>query len=625
MDSVETIQPGDSGDFSIVSPSLTVQAMRDSGYKDTDHALAELIDNSIDAHARTVELIAVEKPRNPSVPHSRARISEIAVADDGTGMGHVTLRRALRYGDGTRLDRVGGRIGRFGMGLPNASMSQCTRVDVWTWKNGPDNALRSYLDLEKIKKGMNYVPDPWSDPVPDRWREVAGSTVESSGTLVVWSQLDRVRWRGAEKTIERTAELCGRIYRKFLTCESRPVSISLILAEGSESKLTRKSTRKCYPNDPLYLMAPSSAPEPFHDKPMFQDFNSRIWPVDQLNGQIKVSCSLARPDAINKKRSEIVWPKSYPKAGDAPWGKHANRNNGVSIVRAQRELELSLAWTNNYQPEERWWSVEVEFDSALDEIFGVTNNKQHAHAFVKGAGFKWQDHADPDETRRTFIERLKEAKDPRAHLIEVWEWIDNQIRRMREERKKIMKGTGTSRSRHPQTGEEVEDVATGIIRKQAEGGDLGTSDEAPDIPPEEKISQIATSAMSRRVDEETALEWAEQTVDGGRRVLMRSVTLGHKHAFFDVESVNNIVEVWLNAEHPVHEHLIEVMSGFADDESPAELLHRLEKASFTLKMILIAWARHEDKVGTSDKEWLKDARMAWGREARKFLDSSIEQ
>ena len=39
-------------DFSIVSPKLTIEAMRDSGYKDTDHAIAELIDNSIEAKAK---------------------------------------------------------------------------------------------------------------------------------------------------------------------------------------------------------------------------------------------------------------------------------------------------------------------------------------------------------------------------------------------------------------------------------------------------------------------------------------------------------------------------------------------------------------------------------------------
>ena len=40
--------------FSIIDPEMTVKAMRDSGYKSTTHALAELIDNSIESHATAI-------------------------------------------------------------------------------------------------------------------------------------------------------------------------------------------------------------------------------------------------------------------------------------------------------------------------------------------------------------------------------------------------------------------------------------------------------------------------------------------------------------------------------------------------------------------------------------------
>ena len=83
-------------DFSVVSPALTVQAMRDSGYKDTDHALAELIDNSIEADAQLIELIICEAPPDPDRAYARARVNEIAVADGGCGMDAVTLRRGAQ-------------------------------------------------------------------------------------------------------------------------------------------------------------------------------------------------------------------------------------------------------------------------------------------------------------------------------------------------------------------------------------------------------------------------------------------------------------------------------------------------------------------------------------------------
>ena len=609
-------------DFLIVSPKLTIEAMRDSGYKDTDHALAELIDNSVEANADLVEIIAVETPADNQKPYARPKVSQIAVADNGEGMDHTTLRRSLKFGDGTRMDRRKQGIGRFGVGLPQASISQCKRVEIWTWQNGADNALHCYLDLEDIKTSeRQHVPEPTHEALPDRWQNVLSNSSETTGTLVVWSKLDRVQWSGGGKTLERTAELCGRVYRKFLTNNENPILINLVLVSDEAGLLTIKLDRECLPNDPLYLMTPSSTPEPFRDRPMFELFNERTWLVlvDDIKGEIRVRCTMARRGSINEKMSDIPWPRSYAKAGDAPWGKHADRNKGVSIVRARRELELNLAWVNNYEPEERWWTVEVDFDPILDEIFGVVNNKQHAHAFVNGAGSAWEDMPDPDEPLGDFRERLKQTDDPRYHLLDVWIWIDDQIRRMKAERRKIMTGTGP-KPRHPQTGEEVEDVATKVINEQTRRGETGKSDHALETSSEEKIKQIIESAKQVRVVEKIANEWAEETVRSGRRVLMKSVTLGHKDAFFNVQSVNDVIEVWLNEKHPVHEHLIEVLIADVEEQTPEELSERLEKAAFTLRLLLIAWARHEDKAPSEMKGILEDVRMDWGREGRKFLD-----
>ena len=368
-------------------------------------------------------------------------------------------------------------------------------------------------------------------------------------------------------------------------------------------------------------MTPSSTPKPFHNNAMFELFNERNWSViiEGIEGEINVHCTMARPDAINEGMSTIQWPKSYDKAGRAPWGKHADRNKGVSIVRARRELCVSTDWVNNYEPEERWWSVEIEFDPILDEIFGVVNNKQHAHLFVSGAGFKWEDMADADESYGAFCERLRETSDPRYFLVDVWTWIDKQIVQMRKEREKIMRGTG-SKTRHPDTGEEVEDVASKIIKQQKEEGETGESDDAPEMSNEDKLRSIAESARSVHVNEETAEEWAKETVYRGRRVLLKSTNLGHKDAFFNVQSVSDVIVVWLNDQHPFHTRLIEILDIDEKDQTPEELIERLNEASFTLRMLLIAWARYEDKSPTSFTETLSDIRMDWGRETRKFLD-----
>ena len=87
-------------------------------------------------------------------------------------MNVAELRRALQFGNGGRLnDRSG--IGRFGMGLPNSSISQARRVDVWSWQDGKANAIHSYLDVSEIEDGrLQNV----QSPVRARFR-LSGSAV----------------------------------------------------------------------------------------------------------------------------------------------------------------------------------------------------------------------------------------------------------------------------------------------------------------------------------------------------------------------------------------------------------------------------------------------------------------
>ena len=70
-------------------------------------------------------------------------------------------------------------------------------------------------------------------------------------------------------------------------------------------------------------------------------------------------------------------------AGKLPHGKHAANNIGVSVMRAGRELDLDRSLVIKYDPRERWWGIEVEFPPSLDDLFGVTNNKQSARNFAE--------------------------------------------------------------------------------------------------------------------------------------------------------------------------------------------------------------------------------------------------
>src|SRR5437899_6700534 len=81
---------------SVIALDKFIQATRDSGYKGTVSALCELVDNSIQAGARRIEILVMPVP-DDDYP------LEIAVIDDGAGMDAGDLRQALRFGGSTRF------------------------------------------------------------------------------------------------------------------------------------------------------------------------------------------------------------------------------------------------------------------------------------------------------------------------------------------------------------------------------------------------------------------------------------------------------------------------------------------------------------------------------------------
>src|SRR5437016_960502 len=102
------------------------------------------------------------------------------------------------------------------MGLPSASISQCRKVEVWTWQDGPDKANYSYIDLAAVEASkMRDVPAPERRALPSMWTQAA-TGLGTTGTLVVWSTLDRAMWRTATTIIRNSEFLIARMYRQFL-------------------------------------------------------------------------------------------------------------------------------------------------------------------------------------------------------------------------------------------------------------------------------------------------------------------------------------------------------------------------------------------------------------------------
>jgi hypothetical protein len=583
----------------IIPPHLAIKAMRSSGYRDAAHAVAELIDNSIQAGLKvqkktSVEVLCVDRTEMVE-SRRRRRIYQIGVYDNASGMDADVLRMALQFGNGTHIEEDSQEgIGKFGMGLPNASISQCRRVDAWTWQDG--RVLHTYLDIDEIEAcTLKEVPQPKKAKLPNEWLTLIRSKVGDQGTLVVWSKLDRVTWKGSRAFLDNAAFLVGRMYRYFIADGSAVIRLAAF-EEGSPKPISDRDVR---PNDPLYLMKDTSAPTPYDATPAFDAFG------DPIEHPIQIG----RKKHIVTLKFSIAKPKARDVGGAAAIGKDAAKNQGISVVRARRELELNNTFDNHYDPRERWWGAEISFGPALDDLFGVTNNKQAATFFA---------YRDLDEdarlegmTPQEYKDALAEANDPRLHIYELSSIIYAKLRTVRDQIKRMEIGTRKTKDGLPGRGS-AEDIATRVTRQRREKmGDKGLSDKDEKLPAKKREEDLAEELEAEGMSRGDAKARAGDYVKSNLKFLFQEAEVPGG-AVFDVRSKAGVLIININTKHPAHEHLFELLreEEGAEENSPAL------KA---LKLLLTAWARLEDEAGDERRQELEDTRSDWGRIARDFL------
>ena len=595
----------------ILPVRLAITAMRDSGYKNTAYALAELIDNAIQAKASVVEVLCVERREFVS-QRQRRRLYKIAVLDNGSGMDEDTLQMALQFGNGTRLDDRTG-IGRFGIGLPNASISQARRIDIWSWQNGPDNAIHSYIDLNKIEsEGMRDVPRPKHDPAPDAWRNISND-IGKSGTLIVWEDIDlgRLTWKSAKATLDNIERIVGRVYRRFIMDES--VVIRLVAMEHDSSDEPSYDKKAVF-DDPLYLTASPAMPQPFNHQPMFEsvfDEEHEIVHNDEMH-KVVVRYSIASRDTITEAGTQY--------RGSTKYGNHARGNIGVSVMRAGREIMLDQGWCIGYDPRERWWGCEVEFPPALDEIFGVTNNKQAATHFSELAVIESEQFYEEGEEFLDMVNRLREEGDPRGHLLKLVDSIKRNLKQIRD----AIKAQGapsrsTSQSRHAKADPATDRADKGWKEREKEH----PIEEANMPATEDDLEEIRTDLeKNKKYSEIDAANIVSLIRDADLRILFLEADFTNPYELFNVEMKGTVTEITFNRKHRAFDDIfgtITTVDENVDEFTKEEVLDRLIRAVNSSKIIFAAWARYEREAGISKLQELQKIRFDWGQMAGKFL------
>src|SRR5574344_228258 len=120
-----------------VAPTL-MGSLRSMGYS-FESAVADVIDNSISAHATTIRVL---------FPTTPLQETAVGILDDGSGMSLESLFEAMRYGSmASEVERDEDDLGRFGMGMKAASLSQCRNLTVVSYYKGKRSSF--------IKKDTN--------------------------------------------------------------------------------------------------------------------------------------------------------------------------------------------------------------------------------------------------------------------------------------------------------------------------------------------------------------------------------------------------------------------------------------------------------------------------------------
>lgn len=201
---------------------VLLESMRAIGY-DTSTAIADLIDNSIAAGATRVSIRF--EPGTPSA---------VAILDDGHGMTRDELRLAMKHGSRSPHEaREPHDLGRFGLGLKTASLSQCRRLTVATKRPGELHAM--VWDLDAITSDWIVgVLEPHEIATLPYFADLDTC---ASGTLVLWEKLDRLVPNDGtgEATLREQMRLATEhlslVFHRYLSDHSRPLSLDVNLRQ----------------------------------------------------------------------------------------------------------------------------------------------------------------------------------------------------------------------------------------------------------------------------------------------------------------------------------------------------------------------------------------------------------
>lgn len=381
-------------DFPLFNARQALESQRRNGYRNTAAAARELVDNALEAGARKIHVI-FDQDNDEKYGRSES-VTTVAFVDDGSGMLPEMARYALSWGGGTHFDDPS-FIGKFGFGLPNSSINQTRRVEVYTKTASSKKVMKAVLDVNDVPMhGMQSVPEPIEARLPNFVEKYlkAGSFEFDHGTIVVWVQPDRLTYKSAGRLKEHLLDDFGVTYRYLL--------------DGVELKVDGVQVEKVHPLflDPtarLYLKEEDGGAILRCDRSIpvkfIQDPRSGVPRLQKLEDAEEIDKddkNIVAFGAIGIRIARFpVGFVEFPKRGqkvesDAHRRAEVRKTRaGMSFVRAGREIETVVTFPKSSRDQSAGlgtWpllqgyayhlGIEVKFTPELDDVFGITNDKQ---------------------------------------------------------------------------------------------------------------------------------------------------------------------------------------------------------------------------------------------------------
>ena len=551
---------------SIVDIKNMGDALRNTGYKNIESAVAEIVDNAEEAEAKNVFII-IDEFINPS--SGRKVVNEIGFLDDGYGMPDSILGACLGIGSTTRTARRG--LGRFGVGLPQASLYACPEVIVYSWQNGFENCKKVFLNIEKVKTGeQTEIEDPVNETLPEKYLKfihyhtlTKDYDFSKSGTLVIWNNCDRISPKTRGPLTERLEFALGQKFRHFI--HNGEFNIKIIAQENLDAAID------VAPNDPLFLMddnyilCDESNPQQMFKRssreglePPFELYTAGGIGTGEVDKEVKyikkdgtigVSSVKIRFSKVKAKfYDETAFPTGNP--GSYPFGKYASKMEGISIVRANREIDFRQFdfYSTTNEPQHRWWGCEIMFDPELDEAFGVANNKQYVEL----------KRIEPDDID------YEEAVQP--IWLQLYDVVSNTI--------KDMYSANEETRRNTRSYDDAETPATNIINIVEDSGDMDDEDPEDQIPPVDPSSEEAISAGR---EELTNQGYENPTDEQASRFIENQVNFdyadkGERSPAFDYKFILSTTLITINTSHKFYTLLLKDIYPNTEARTTFELL-----------------------------------------------------